>query len=504
MLVDPAVDRVTASSLTSKRDDAGEGGEDPAETERGKDRRNLYLVDEGRVASGGGDDDDDAWENLPESDKLKRQRAHRDNLTKLKSPLFYVNPHRLSIRNVAKRVDDKRLKELVATALRRGLDSNLVEKNDATSHWRASGAASSTREVLSKLAEVERSYDGKIVPPFDERNVKECVASVRIVRDVDSVATKSNSKPSDGAAAVAPSRGFGFAEFRHHEHALACLRELNNNPRYSAEYAAGGKKAIELRERATASKKKRKKKKKKRRGGDTDAEDEDDDGVVRIPRLIVEFTVENKAKAKKSSEKKERRLADVRSRRAAARKERRRRAAGRQKGKGGGGAKRRGDSDDDEEKTTTKKMGRGAAQRERKRRRREEAEEAAAGGGKRGGVDDGGDGGAADSSTIATKEEARRGEERATRREEEEGVDVDDSAPSSKKKKKKKKPPKKKRKVDEEERNFEDLVRSYKAAFGGIGEGGKKNDDKNRKTDGDANEAKGHPRERVVEKRWFE
>jgi RNA recognition motif-containing protein len=35
---------------------------------------------------------------------------------------------------------------------------------------------------------------------------------------------------SDG---VPQSRGFAFVEFTHHAHALACLRELNNNPVYA-------------------------------------------------------------------------------------------------------------------------------------------------------------------------------------------------------------------------------------------------------------------------------
>ena len=36
------------------------------------------------------------------------------------------------------------------------------------------------------------------------------------------------------------SRGYGFVEFRHHAHALACLRELNNNSEYGRKHAQGG------------------------------------------------------------------------------------------------------------------------------------------------------------------------------------------------------------------------------------------------------------------------
>ena len=33
-----------------------------------------------------------------------------------------------------------------------------------------------------------------------------------------------------GTTDSAQSRGYGFVEFQHHGHALACLRQLNNNP----------------------------------------------------------------------------------------------------------------------------------------------------------------------------------------------------------------------------------------------------------------------------------
>jgi hypothetical protein len=56
------------------------------------------------------------------------------------------------------------------------------------------------------------------------------------------------------------------------------LRELNNNTAYTEEYVAAGKKAI----MAARSRKKRQKKGKK-----TDGADEN----VKLPRLIVEFTV---------------------------------------------------------------------------------------------------------------------------------------------------------------------------------------------------------------------
>ena len=112
-----------------------------------------------------------------------------------------------------------------------------------------------------------------VIPPLDEKNVREVIPSVYIDRDV--VAGKKT--------ADAPSKGFGFVEFTHHTHALAVLRLLNNNPAYSAEYAAGGQHA--------AGMKGGKKSKKTKADPETGAEFLGEDGKVCVPRLIVEFTV---------------------------------------------------------------------------------------------------------------------------------------------------------------------------------------------------------------------
>lgn len=58
-------------------------------------------------------------------------------------------------------------------------------------------------------------------------------------------------------AGQAKSRGVGFVEFAEHEHALACLRQLNNNPsvvsatrRPVVEFAVESVKIVKARERA--------------------------------------------------------------------------------------------------------------------------------------------------------------------------------------------------------------------------------------------------------------
>jgi len=138
------------------------------------------LVDEGFVGRG-----DAAAKDVPRAELDKRERARSLTKKKLTNPLFFVNPYRLSFRNLREDVDDATLRRKIA---------------------RTAG-------------------DVKVV--------------------VDAVSKKS--------------KGFGFAEFDSTDAALETLRRVNNNPQYSA-FARGSQ------------------------GGG-------------IPRLIVDFAVENKRKA---------------------------------------------------------------------------------------------------------------------------------------------------------------------------------------------------------------
>ena len=268
IFINAALDKSTAKTLVMEKTSD--------QNTSGKDRRNLYLQGEGRV-----DNDEEknvsAWDELPEQDRNKRQRAWSEKNTKLRSPIFFINPTRLSIRNISKQVDEQDFKKLCVEATQRGLERKLVSVEDMIAHWRASGEMT-TRDIMSKV----ESEGDSIISSFDEKNVKRFIPSVFIDRDF------SGTKRTD-----APSRGFGFVEFEHHAHALACLRELNNNMRYSEQFVQGGRHALELRKKS----KKRKKTKEV-----TENEFVGEDGMVRVPRLIVEFTVENKAKARQQAE----------------------------------------------------------------------------------------------------------------------------------------------------------------------------------------------------------
>jgi nucleolar protein 4 len=268
IMVDLAVDKETAATFDSK-----------AHTAVSTDRRNMYLQSEARVESTDATNPQSnnnagygTWDDLPQQDQRKRQHALKDKTTKLQSPLFFINPNRLSFRNVAKHVDESMLRKLCVDASKRGLQKGLVSAKDQIANWRAPGEMS-TRDILSKVQEMESNNEEVVTPWREDVNVnnsKEYLPSVYIDRDFVK-----------GKKADAPSRGFGFVEFTHHVHALACLRELNNNPSYSTEYAAGGTVAAAL--------KKKKGGKATKGGGGNGYIGED--GRVQTPRLIVDFTV---------------------------------------------------------------------------------------------------------------------------------------------------------------------------------------------------------------------
>ena len=413
LLLDWAVDKETANVLSSEKQN---------EKATGKDRRFLYLKGEGRVERVEGSNDGDdrlssttatnvlSWDALPVGDQEKRQRAWSEKLQKLKSPLFFINPVRLSVRNLAKHVTESSLKHLVAKATQRGLERHLVTAQDQIAHWKAQGELT-TREILARIKECEQQDPSKnqsLLPPFEMDNIKKHVTSVFIDRDMEKD----------------QSRGFAFIEFQHHVHALACLRELNNNPKYSEEYVQGGMHATKLKDQRKHHGKKSALKKNTKAPNDFI----DEDGVVKIPRLIVEFTVENKAKAKLQAEHRAKQESNMEKQK----------MMNREKAQS--------------EKKEKKKKSRGALQREKKRKEREKSTHE---------NPDNNDEEEPQQKLQKTKVNEKKVRARAV---------SDDLPPPKQAALQPMKPPKKK-KVDKSEAKFTKLVESYKKSFSSAGAG---------------------------------
>ena len=184
------------------------------------DRRHLYLANEG-LALGKAED----IATMPEEEKEKRRMAQADKKKKLVNPLYSVSAFRLSVRNLHKGVTDVQLRDLCTTATQAGLKRNLASKSDLERLLAADGYPLTQRAITFP----EFSGGGKKFIPF-------CKVMLDLVRV---------------RGGLPQSRGYGFVEFKHHVHALACLRELNQNKKYSSSavhvHSENGKETEKLR-----------------------------------------------------------------------------------------------------------------------------------------------------------------------------------------------------------------------------------------------------------------
>lgn len=97
-----------------------------------KDKRNLYLADEGLVL-----EDSGAAEGAAKSDMEKRVLARKDKKSKLKNPIFFVSPTRLSVRNLGRHVTDGKLKSMAAAAARAGVQAGRANPQDVRRYLEA-------------------------------------------------------------------------------------------------------------------------------------------------------------------------------------------------------------------------------------------------------------------------------------------------------------------------------------------------------------------------------
>ena len=155
-----------------------------------------------------------------------------------------------------------KLKTALLNATRKGLYAN-----------RRVGPSDVEAQLIAQGVSVRaRTADACAVPRLE----KGCLIKVRVLVD------KERGKVGDNA----PGRGYAFAEFKHHAHALACLRELNDNAEYDSLATGHSAQVKEPKKREGRGDGAGKKKGKDRQ---TEA------GPVKS-RLVVEFAVEDAEK----------------------------------------------------------------------------------------------------------------------------------------------------------------------------------------------------------------
>lgn len=233
------ITQAVEKSQANKFTEAGNAHRD----RRDKDKRRLYLLSEGTIAS-----NTKLWESLPPSEQTMRESSLKQRKALIEgNPSLSLSLTRLSVRNIPRSIDSKGLKALAREAVV-GFATELKQGK---------------RQRLSQ-EELERGGEDMINADLARKNAgKGIVKQAKVVFE-----SESGGKVSEKGGA-GRSRGYGFIEYYTHRSALMGLRWLNGHSiGYSvAQQAKGvphGSKAAQL--EAQQDKKK---------------------------RLIVEFAIEN-------------------------------------------------------------------------------------------------------------------------------------------------------------------------------------------------------------------
>ncbi|CZR65474.1 related to nucleolar protein NOP4 (NOP77) [Phialocephala subalpina] len=190
-----AVDRDSASKLT----DTGTN----FRTERDKDKRKLYLLSEGTVASG-----TPLYEMLAPSEiKMREDSAMQRKKLIQNNPTLHLSLTRLSIRNLPRNINSKDLKALAREAVV-GFAKDVKDGKRA----QLSKEEESRGGDESKEAEKQRKAKGK-----------------GIVRQAKIVFEGREGVKIPEESGAGRSRGYGFVEYSSHRWALMGLRWLNGH-----------------------------------------------------------------------------------------------------------------------------------------------------------------------------------------------------------------------------------------------------------------------------------
>lgn len=194
------VDRSSATKLadrnSTKRKEAL--GFDSGE----KDRRNLFLLNEGRITQSS-----KLAEYISKADMEAREKSYKMRVQQLnKNPALHLSLTRLAIRNLPRAMTSKSLKALGRKAVVQFATEVKNEKRHPLS-----------KEEVNRSIKHKIEVEGDVAPEDAKRNNKKLgvVRQAKIIMEIK------------GSGDTGRSRGYGFLEFRDHKTALMGLRWLN-------------------------------------------------------------------------------------------------------------------------------------------------------------------------------------------------------------------------------------------------------------------------------------
>lgn len=214
MQIAPALDRDSAARMAEKS--ASSRKELLGRLPKENDKRNLYLLNEGRIGP-----NSKLAQLLSQSDLDIRERSFALRVDQLKkNPSLHLSMTRLAIRNLPRAMNDKSLKQLgrkaivefateVKQGLRQPLSKEEIDRSTKQKHF-----------VLEKLG---------ITDDEEKKRVSKhgVVTQAKVINEVK------------GSGEYGRSRGYGFLEFRDHKNALMALRWLNAHEVTKAEVVNG-------------------------------------------------------------------------------------------------------------------------------------------------------------------------------------------------------------------------------------------------------------------------
>lgn len=238
MQVAPAVDRDSAAKLAERHAEARREllGREPKES----DRRNMFLLNEGRV-----NPNSKLAEVLSKVDMDLREKSYELRMKQLASnPSLHLSMTRLAIRNIPRAMNEKSLKALgraaivgFATEAKEGLRHEL------------------NKEELERSKKHKQFVEEKLGIDGKAKSKHGVVSQAKIINEVRD------------SGQYGRSRGYGFLEYKDHRSALMGLRWLNGHEVTAQEMVEGL--------------------------NDTQKKLAETEGLIKKKRLVVEFAIEN-------------------------------------------------------------------------------------------------------------------------------------------------------------------------------------------------------------------
>ncbi|KAG7879410.1 hypothetical protein KL905_003193 [Ogataea polymorpha] len=217
-----------------------------------KDKRNLFLLNEGRITSGSR-----LASLISKTDLDVREKSYNLRVQQLnKNPSLHLSLTRLAIRNLPRAMNEKALKALGRKAIVQFASEVKEGKRQPLN-----------KEELARSQRHKEFIEEKLgVKPEDKKRKKQTgvVKQAKIINEVK------------GSGVLGRSRGYGFLEFRDHKHALMALRWLNAHEVSREDILVG---LTEEQKKVAES-----------------------EGTIAKRRLIVEFAIENAKVVKRRHE----------------------------------------------------------------------------------------------------------------------------------------------------------------------------------------------------------